>query len=69
MTETFAVVDQSNEFIIDSTTLTEHTYEAVPTENLYYNTVPATTDESSALHDFYYTPMQSDVTSNSLSEK
>ena len=69
MTNTYAVVDNSNEFKPDPTTLTEHTYEAVPTENLYYNTTAATTDESAALHESYYTPMQSAVTSNELSEK
>ena len=41
-------MDQSNEFEPDPTTHTEHTYEAVPAENLNYNTVAATTDESAA---------------------
>ena len=70
MTNTYAVVDNRNEFKPDPTTFTtEHTYEAVPTENLYYNTVAATTDESAALHESYYTPMQSAVTGNGFSEK
>ena len=42
----------------DPTTLTEHTYEAVPTGNLYYNTVAAT-DESAALYDSASSPIYS----------
>ena len=44
----YCVVDKSKP---DPTTLTEDTYEAVPTENLYYNTVAATTNESATLYD------------------
>ena len=71
MTNIYAVVVKSNEFEPDSTTLTKHTYEAVLSENFYYTTVAATTDERAALRDsdYYYTPIQSAVTSHALSEK
>ena len=67
MADVYSVVDKSNKSKPDSTTLTEDTYEPVPTENLYYNTVAATTDESAALHDSYNT--QSALVSNALSKK
>ena len=71
MTNTYAVVVKSSKCKPDPTTITEHTYEAVLTVNLYYNTVAAATDGRAALHDSdsYYTPMQSAVTSHALSEK
>ena len=47
----YSVVDKSNKSKPAPTTLTEDTYEAVPAENLYYNTVAAATDESAALYD------------------
>ena len=47
----YSVVDKSNRSKLNTTTLTKDTYEAVPAENLYYNTVAATTDESAALYD------------------
>ena len=36
---------------LNPTTLSEDTFEAVPAENLYYNTVAATSDESAAPYD------------------
>ena len=61
-----SVVDESNKSKPDSTTLTEDSYETVPTKNLYYSTVTATTDESAALHDC---KNQVPVVSNAFSEK
>ena len=55
----YSVVDKSNKSKPDPTTLTEDTYEAVPTENLYYNTVAAATDESAALYDSASAPTYS----------
>ena len=55
----YAVVDKSNKSKPDPTTLTEDTYEAVPAENLYYNTVAAATDESAALYDSASAPTYS----------
>ena len=40
-------------------TLTKITYKGVPAENLYYNTVAATTDESAALYDSASAPTYS----------
>ena len=55
----YSVVDKSHKSKPDSTTLTEDTYEAVPAENLYYNTVVAATDESAALYDSASAPTYS----------
>ena len=55
----YSVVDKSHKSKPDSTTLTEDTYEAVPAENLYYNTVAAATDESAALYDSASAPTYS----------
>ena len=55
----YSVVDKSHKSKPDPTTLTEDTYEAVPPENLYYNTVAAATDESAALYDSASTPTYS----------
>ena len=55
----YSVVDKSSKSKPDPTTLTEDTYEAVPTENLYYNTVAAATDESAALYDSASAPTYS----------
>ena len=55
----YSVVNKSNKFKRDPTTLTEDTYEAVPAENRYYNTVAAATDESVDLHDSASVPMYS----------
>ena len=55
----YSVVDKSNKSKPDPTTLTEDTYEAVPAENLYYNTVAAATDESTALYDSASAPTYS----------
>ena len=55
----YSVVNKSNKFKHDPTTLTEETYEAVPAENLYRNTVAAATDESVHLHDSASAPTYS----------
>ena len=55
----YSVVDKSNKSKPYPTTLTEDTYEALPPENLYYNTVAAATDESAALYDSASAPTYS----------
>ena len=55
----YSVVDKSNKSKPDPTTLTEDTYEIVPTENVCYNPVAATTDESAALYDSASAPTYS----------
>ena len=50
---------------LNPTTLSEDTFEAVPAENLYYNTVAATSDESAAPYD----QVPPAVVSNEFSEK
>ena len=58
----YSVADKS---YMSKQTLTEDTYEAVPAENLYYNTVAATADESATLHD----QVPPAVVSNAFSDK
>ena len=50
MADLYSVVDKSSKSKPDPTT-TEDTYEIVPTENVCYNPVAATTDGSAALYD------------------